>query len=92
MKHVDNGTNPPKIIELDNWDRKEHFQFFEGFDDPSFSITSEVNVTEVARYSELTGESIFLCYLHATMSAVNKTDAMRLRILNNQVVDYQTIA
>lgn len=86
-----NDQTQPTLVDIDSWSRKEHFQFFESFDDPTFSLTIELDVTGLATHAEVTGDSLFLCYLHATMSAVNTTDAMKLRILNNEVVRYSTI-
>ena len=32
-----------QVIDLDNWNRKEHFAFFSAFDDPFFGVTTLVD-------------------------------------------------
>ena len=34
-----------QLIDLENWNRKEHFKFFSAFDDPFFGITTLVDFT-----------------------------------------------
>lgn len=41
-----------QVIDLDNWNRKEHFAFFSAFDDPFFGVTTLVNFTDVYRQSK----------------------------------------
>ena len=38
-----------QVIDLDNWNRKEHFAFFSAFDDPFFGVTTLVDFTNVYR-------------------------------------------
>ena len=39
-----------QVIDLDNWNRKEHFAFFSAFDDPFFGVTTLVDFTNVYRH------------------------------------------
>ncbi len=41
-----------QVIDLDNWNRKEHFAFFSAFDDPFFGVTTLVDFTDVYRQSK----------------------------------------
>ena len=34
-----------RVINLDNWNRKEHFKFFSALDDPFWGITTTVDFT-----------------------------------------------
>lgn len=36
-----------RVINLDNWNRKEHFKFFSALDDPFWGITTTVDFTSV---------------------------------------------
>ena len=49
-----------QVIDLDNWNRKEHFAFFSAFDDPFFGVTTLVNFTDVYRQSKEQNVSFFL--------------------------------
>ena len=38
-----------KILDIENWNRKEHFLFFKNFDDPFFGVTADVDFTDTYR-------------------------------------------
>lgn len=69
-----------QVIDLDNWNRKEHFAFFSAFDDPFFGVTTLVDFTDVYRQSKEQNVSFFLYSLHFLLKCVNETDAFKLRI------------
>ncbi len=35
-----------KKLDLANWNRRTHFDFFKGYDQPFFGITAEINITK----------------------------------------------
>ena len=53
-----------QVIDLDNWNRKEHFAFFSAFDDPFFGVTTLVDFTDVYRQSKEQNVSFFLYSLY----------------------------
>ena len=59
--------------------------------DPYFAVTVPFDVTDAYTYSKENDISFFGKYLHDCMKAINSTENMRLRILNNEVVEYDTI-
>lgn len=80
-----------KIIDIENWKRKEHFEFFSKMASPYFGFTTEVECTEAYRHAKENGYSFFASYLHKSMIAVNAVDELKLRILDGKVVLYDTI-
>ena len=46
-----------RVINLDNWNRKEHFKFFSALDDPFWGITTTVDFTSV--YQQTFGFGFF---------------------------------
>jgi chloramphenicol O-acetyltransferase type A len=78
-------------IDLETWNRKEHFQFFSQFDEPFHSVTVQVDCTKTYRESKETGTSFFLNYLHKSLVAANSIQAFRLRIVNGEVFEYDHI-
>ena len=80
-----------KYIDIDSWNRKEHFRFFKAFDDPFFGLTVDVDFTEVHNKSKKEGGSFFLDSLYKIMQAVNDTEAFRYRIEGEQVTCYDAI-
>jgi chloramphenicol O-acetyltransferase type A len=41
-----------RVINLDNWNRKEHFKFFSALDDPFWGITMTVDFTSIYQQSK----------------------------------------
>lgn len=80
-----------KIIDIDNWSRKEHYQFFSKMASPYFGITTEVDCTLAYEKSIEKGYSFFAYYLHKSMVAVNAVEELKYRIIEDQVVSFPTI-
>lgn len=80
-----------KIIDIENWNRKEHFEFFSQMESPYFGFTTEVDCTKAYDDAKENGVSFFATYLHRSMIAVNTVDELKLRIIDGQVILYDTI-
>ncbi len=80
-----------KKIDLNTWHRKEHFEFFSQFDEPFHGITVEMNCTRSYRESKEEGVSFFLNYLHKSLRAANSVPAFRLRVVNEEIFEYDTV-
>lgn len=78
-------------IDLENWNRKEHFKFFSQFDEPFHSVTVNVDCTKTYKESKEGGTSFFLNYLHKSLVAANSVKAFRLRIIDGEVYEYDHI-
>jgi len=77
-----------KKLDLKNWNRKEHFEFFSSFDEPFFGIVSEVDCTKAYKFSKNINRSFFAHYLHKALTAVNEVPEFKYRILDGEVVVY----
>ena len=53
-----------KKIDLTNWKRKEHFDFFSKMASPIFGLVTEVNCDECYKNSKENGKSFFAFFLH----------------------------
>lgn len=80
-----------KILDIENWKRKEHYEFFSKMASPYFGITAEVDCTKAYEKTKEKGISFFSYYLHKSMIAVNSVEELKLRIIDNQVVLFDTI-
>jgi len=83
--------NMKKDIDLSQWNRREHFEFFRHYDEPYHGVMVQLDCTDSYRLCQQAGASFFLTYLHQILRAVNETDAMRYRMESGSVVDYATI-
>tara|TARA_B110000495_G_C22983122_1_gene578155 strand:- start:225 stop:851 length:627 start_codon:yes stop_codon:yes gene_type:complete len=80
-----------KIIDIEHWNRKEHFEFFSKYDNPYFGIVTEIDCTKAYEKAKKDKVSFFAYYLHKAIIAVNKVEEFKLRILNKEVVLYDKI-
>jgi len=78
-------------LDIESWNRKEHFHFFNQFDDPYFSITVDFDVTDAYEHAQKNAISFFVVYLHACMKAVNSIDNFKYRIHDEKVVIHDVI-
>ena len=80
-----------KLIDIENWKRKEHFEFFSKMASPYFGLTSKVDCTSAYDKAREMGVSFFAYYLHKSMIAVNSIDEFRYRIIDNSVYEFDKI-
>ncbi len=81
-----------RIIDIEQWERKEQFHFFKGYDNPFFGLTADIEVGKLLEYTRLRGHSFFAAYLYISQLQVNKIKEFRYRIMDDQVVDYAKIS
>jgi chloramphenicol O-acetyltransferase type A len=80
-----------EVIDIEKWNRKEHFEFFSKMASPYFGFTTEVDCTKAYDKAKTNGYSFFAYYLHKSMAAVNSVDELKMRIVDNQVILYDAI-
>ncbi|RZN79408.1 MAG: chloramphenicol acetyltransferase [Winogradskyella sp.] len=79
-------------VDIANWNRREHFEFFNTFHDPYFSVCFKVDVTKAYEKSRDNGVSFFALYLHACAQALNTIENFRYRIdKENNVICFDKI-
>ena len=80
------------IINIDQWERRENYLFFQGFDSAWVTITSELDCTKAYNEAKQLGTSFFVRYLYAVMKAVNSIDNFRYRTdRHGRVCLYDTV-
>jgi chloramphenicol O-acetyltransferase type A len=78
-------------INLETWNRKDHFLFFKQMEEPFYGITTTLDCTKGYEEAKQLGVSFFTYYLHKTLVAVNAVENFRYRIDNDEVVLHETI-
>ncbi len=79
-------------VNMETWERRDNFRFFENFLNPCISFTSEVRCTGARNEARKKGKSFFLHYLYAILKAVNEIRELRFRIeASGQVVWFDTV-
>lgn len=79
------------LLNIDNWPRKEHFEFFRKFEEPFFGATVEIDCTKAYQTAKELNTSFFIYYLHKTLVAVNSIECFRYRISEDQIFVYDQI-
>jgi len=72
-------------LDLDEWPRASHFEFFRGFDEPFFGVCVDVDCTNAYARCKQEDWSFFLFYLHNALVAANAIEPFRLRIEDEAV-------
>jgi chloramphenicol O-acetyltransferase type A len=80
-----------KIIDVELWNRKEHYHFFSNMDFPFFGITTEVDCTLAYKHAKEQKQSFFATYLHKSMIAVNSVEELKYRIMDGNVVSFPIV-
>ena len=81
-----------RVLDIDGWKRREHFEFYRDFQNPFFSVCANVDVTGLKDWTKQTGASFFLASLFLSIRAANAIEEFRLRIRDGQVVVHDVIS
>jgi len=79
------------LLDLNNWNRKEHFLFFKQMQEPFFGATVEIDCTKAYEKSKTMDTSFFIYYLHKTLAAVNTIENFKYRISNTHIYMHDRI-
>lgn len=79
------------IININTWNRKQHYEHFKALKDPYFAVTIPFDVTKAYHMAKTNNISFFGKYLHDCMKAINAIDEFKLRIVDTEVIQYDTI-
>jgi len=79
------------VLDINTWKRKQHFEHFKSLKDPYFGVIIPFNVSKAYNDSKINDTPFFARYLHDCMLAINQIDAFKLRIEEENVVQYNKI-
>jgi chloramphenicol O-acetyltransferase type A len=72
-------------LNIESWNRREHFNFFKSFDQPYYGVTVQLDCTHGYQLSKSLGVSFYSYYLHKTLVAINETENFKYRIEGDEV-------
>jgi chloramphenicol O-acetyltransferase type A len=76
---------------IENWPRRDHFNFFSKFEEPFFGVCVEVDCSKAYENAKVNGQSFFLKYLHASLVAANQVEPFKYRISDEDVWIYDQV-
>lgn len=77
-----------KIIGLETYPRRSHFEYFGAMAYPYLGLTANVDVTNLRRFAKAHGGSSFHAILWAAAKAANRIPELRQRIVDGQIVEF----
>ncbi|RRS08542.1 chloramphenicol acetyltransferase [Pseudoalteromonas sp. J010] len=80
-----------KKISLEAWPRKEHFAFFNEFEQPFFSVTVTLQMRRLHELSKRTETPFSLTCLYALQLALQQYAPIRYRIESSDIVEYDEV-
>jgi chloramphenicol O-acetyltransferase type A len=78
-------------IDIENWKRKETFEHFRDYDNPFFSITANLDVTNLHRFCKEKGLSFALASLFYSLKTANEISEFRLRLIGEKLIEFDRI-
>ncbi|MTI21949.1 chloramphenicol acetyltransferase [Fulvivirga sp. RKSG066] len=78
-------------LDIDAWNRRDHFHFFRGFSEPFYGIVVDIDCTLAHKFAKENGHSFYLYYLYNSLKAVNTVEPFKYRIEGDKVVIYERI-
>ena len=78
-----------KIIDLETYPRRSHFEYFGAMAFPYVGLTANVDVTNLIRFAKAHGGSTFHAVLWAAAKAANCIPELRQRIVDGQIVEFE---
>ncbi|AZR74387.1 chloramphenicol acetyltransferase [Anoxybacter fermentans] len=80
-----------KYIDLDNWPRKRHFNFFKQMDYPHFSLCANVDLTKIYPFIKENNLSFFKTILYIAVRTANNIKEFRYRIRGEKIIEHEII-
>lgn len=80
-----------KYLDLENWNRKDHYLYFRELSYPHFNICGNVDISKFYKYIKENGLPFFVSVLYASAKAANSIKELRYRIRGDCVVEHDTV-
>lgn len=83
-----------RIIDIDKWERKEHFLLFQGRVRPQFSITFNLNIAELFKHRDKQSDSrprLTDMLYYVVMRSVNLIPEFKMRIVDMRPVEFDML-
>jgi len=74
-----------------NWERKKLFDLFDGYDDPFFNITANIEIGNLPVYCKNNGLSFNLTTIFISQKVINTIPELKMRIAEDSVRLYEKV-
>ena len=80
-----------KTIDIDNWKRKDHYNFFHSMDFPQYNTCANIDVTNFYNFVKKKKIPFYYAMIYAATIATNEVVNFRYRIRENCVVLHENL-
>jgi chloramphenicol O-acetyltransferase type A len=85
-------TEKYQVLDIEDWPRKQHFEFYKDFEQPYFNICCDLDAAKLFNYCRDNNIAFFDAYLFLTMKTLNQLTPFCYRMVDGQVRIYQEIS
>ncbi|MFC0877451.1 CatA-like O-acetyltransferase [Saccharicrinis sp. FJH2] len=80
-----------KYIDLENWNRRGHYEFFHKMDYPQFNICMDIDISNFISFAKQNGLSFYYSMVYASTTIINRIENFKYRIRDDKVVLHDKI-
>jgi len=81
-----------RYVDMQQWLRRDHFEFFNTFNHPHFNMCANIDITRLHAFSKGRGISSTVAILYVISRAANAIPEFRYRMQDGNVVEYETVS
>ena len=81
-----------KFIDIENWNRKDHYNYFKQLNYPHFNICANLDITKFYRYIKDNEIPFFIAILFASTKTANSIKEFRFRIVGDKVLEHEVVS
>ncbi len=81
-----------KFKDIENWKRKDHYNYFKQLDYPHFSICANLDITNFYRFIKENELPFFISVLYASTKTANSIKEFRFRIREDKVIEHEIVS
>ena len=82
----------PEYLDIENWPRRDLFEFFRGYERPHFNVCTRLDITSLLNLlRERPGVSVSLAYLYFALRVANEIEPFHYRLKEGRVVVHDVI-
>lgn len=78
-------------IDIENWNRRNLYEYFKDYDDPFFNITVNFDVTELYHFCKAERVPFSLANLFYSLETANGIREFKIRLLDGKLVEFDEI-
>lgn len=80
-----------KIIDIDNWKRKEHYNFYKRLDYPHYNICANIDITKFHKFIKKNDLPFFITTIYVVSKTANDIKEFRYRIRGENVIEHEKV-